>query len=107
MYSLSVTLLDLLVFLFLIFLLAHKILRHQTLSAIIELHTGGHSSGHVLMEKGLMLLFDKYRLNLLIILAITYTPENNTIQNAFAKLRLLILISIKADILCSLNSITD
>lgn len=54
-----------------------------------------------------MLLLNKYRINLLIILPLAFTPENNTLQNVFAKLRLLILISMKADIFCSLNSITD
>lgn len=45
--------------------------------------------------------------NLLTILPLVFTPENNTLQNAFAKLGLLILISMKADILCSLNSTMD
>lgn len=99
------TLLDLSVFPFLIFLLAHKDLRHQILHVIIELHTGGQCAGHISISP--ILLLNKYRINLLTILPFAFTPENNTLQNALAKLRLLILISVKADILCSLNRIMD
>lgn len=59
------------------------------------------------MGKGFVLLFDKYRLNLLIILPLPLISENKTVKNAFAELSLLTLISIKANIVRSLNIIID